>query len=421
MNEDFIAWIWKHKNFDKIDLKTIDGEALSIIQPGIQNHDSGPDFSNARIKIGETLWAGNVEIHVKTSDWFLHQHEKDPMFKNVILHVVYEHDRALENNIPVFCIKDYFKVSLFKDYKNLISDHHPIACHNSIKDVEDIILNSWLERVEIERLNEKSIVIEKLLVENKNDWAETFYQILLSNFGFKVNALPFEMLSRSLPFKIILKYRHDLKLLEALFFGQAGFLNKIDEQDDYQVLLKKEFDFLKHKHQLQPIDNYLWKFLRIRPNGFPTIRLAQVAMLFYKEANLFSKAINTINIKTLQDLFKVETSNYWKEHYRFGDEKHVKKSKNLGKNSINLIILNTLVPIIFVYGKKNDEEKRIENAIDLLHNLPPEKNKIVTIWSDLNLKITSAFDSQAFLQLKRNYCDKRKCLECKIGNNLLNL
>jgi hypothetical protein len=421
MTEEFLSWIWKHKYFNKSEIFTVDGEEITVLTAGMLNKNSGPDFHDSRIKIGNTLWAGNIEIHVKSSDWILHHHENDPMYKNVVLHVVYEHDKDLENNIPVLCIKDYIDPTLFSEYQNLINKKHPIACNGLIQNIESVHINTWLETLEIERLNEKSERIIYLLEHSKNDWAEVFYQLLMSNFGFKVNALPFEMLARSLPFKIILKHSDNLLILEALLFGQAGFLNEIDEKNEYQKSLKKEYDFYKHKYQLKGIDNYLWKFLRIRPNGFPTLRIAQIAKLFYTQKNIFSTILMLENLKNTQNIFSLCASEYWDEHFQLNDVPHQKKPKTLGKSSINNIILNTICTFLFVYGQKNDEEKYIDEAFRILENLPKEENNIIDIWEEIGVKVHNAFQSQALLQLKNQYCDKRKCLSCNIGNKILAL
>lgn len=421
MTEKFLHYLWKMKLLYPDQLQTVSGEKIQILKAGEHNHDAGPDFLNARIKIGKTEWAGTVEIHVKSSEWNLHRHQHDRAYNNVILHVVYENDRGVfhDDGTPVIHleVKDRFDPGLFDSYQSLMSSASWIPCEKHLPNVSTITVHQWLHRLMIERLEEKTQAIVESLNENQNNWEETFYQFIAAAFGAKVNAEPFRMLARSLPVKILAKHKNSLLQLEALLFGSAGFL---DEKfvDDYPSQLKKEFDFLRKKYALQPMKKHLWKFLRLRPANFPTIRLAQFARLVFNSNHLLSKILESPDVKTLFSYFNCEPSDYWLTHYRF-DKLSPEKKKPLGEDAIALLVINMVSPFLFVYGKMKDEEAFINQSLHLLEQLPPEQNQVITHWKRSGVSTKSAFDSQALLQLKNQYCSNFLCLDCAIGHKIL--
>jgi hypothetical protein len=402
-------------------LKTSSGENVQIITSGEHNTDAGPDFLNAKIRIGETLWAGNVEIHLKSSDWNLHNHQSDKAYDNIILHVVFEHDhtinRADGSSIPCLEIKNHFDPGLYNTYQTLMQSVSRIPCGHHLPGVEKIIISNWLHRLMIERMEEKVQSILSALEENHHNWEETFYQFLAQAFGAKVNSAPFRILARLLPVKILAKHKNNLFQLEALLFGMAGFLDE-KFSDDYPNQLKKEFTFLRKKLALQPLKKHLWKFLRLRPANFPTIRLAQFATLIYKSSHLFSKILETEDVKSIAAFFDVEASAYWVDHYRF-DKTSGKRKKTFGSTATDLLLINTIAPFLFVYGKLRGEEIFITRSIGLLENISAEKNNIINGWQELGITANSAFETQALLQLRNNYCKNYRCLDCAIGHKVL--
>jgi len=423
--EDFLHYVWKFRLFDKADLKTVDGEEIEIYSVGIHNTDAGPDFQNARIRIGGTVWAGNVEVHVPSSDWAKHNHNTDKAYDNVILHVVYRDDAPViladGNRLPTFELQNRISPDLYNRFHSLVYGNQTIIpCEASIGSIDEFTRRTWLTRVLIERLEKRSETVIKALNLNRGDWEETFYQFLAANFGFKTNALPFEMLAKSLPQNILAKHKNNPMQIEALVFGQAGFL-EIDFVDEYPQKLKTEYNFLRKKYKLTPVENHLWKFLRMRPQNFPTVRLAQFAALIVKSNHLFSKILDIKDIKSLRGLFiEININPYWENHYRF-DVESKPLSKTLGASSIDVLLLNTLVLFLFSYGKHLQQEYYISRAMKLLENLPKEENNIITDFDVLGVKANTAFESQALLELRNNYCNFKKCLQCGIGNKILKL
>lgn len=421
MTEEFLHYIWKFKLFDHKNLLTSSGEVLEILKPGEHNTDAGPDFFNAKIKIGKTTWAGNVEIHCNASDWEKHLHQKDKAYDNIVLHVVYNADKKVQRKngeaIPAFELKEKLREGLYKQYLNFKSNKDWVPCEKQIKRVGPFTVNNWLDRILIERLERKSQSIIQSLKLNKNDWEQTFYQHLARSFGSKVNAEPFELLAKSLPISILSKHKNSLMQIEALLFGQAGMLDK-NFKDQYSMELQKEYSFLKQKFSLKPIDAHLWKFLRLRPVNFPTIRIAQMARFIHSSSHLFSTIIEAETTKGINKILSVKASDYWSSHYMF-DKKSVQRAKSLGGDTIDIIMINTIVPFLFVYGKQKNEEKYVDKALQYLEQISGEKNSIIKKWDNLKMPVKSAYYTQALLQLKNEYCDKKKCLQCGIGNSLL--
>jgi len=421
--EDFLHYIWKFRLFERADLKTTEDEPLEIFSAGLHNTDSGPDFHNARIKVGDTVWAGNVEVHLSSSDWKKHEHTNDGSYNNVILHVVYRDDEPLilpnGRRVPTLVLQDRIPDDLYSRYHNLIfGEKTIIPCEANIGSVDSMTLQNWLTRVLVERLEKRSALVIAALELNKGDWEETFYQFLAANFGFKTNALPFELLAKSLPQNILAKHKNNPTQVEALIFGQAGFLEQ-EFKDEYPQKLKTEYNFLRQKYKLTPVDNHLWKFMRLRPANFPTIRLAQFAALVLQSNHLFSKLLEIKDVKVLKGLFTdVKVNPYWENHYRF-DQESAPSAKHMGEASVNILLLNTLALFLFSYGNHNGMQYFISRSLALLEFLPHEDNKIVEDFCTLGVKINNAFESQALLELKNNYCNYKKCLHCGIGNKIL--
>ncbi|HVW98775.1 MAG TPA: DUF2851 family protein [Mucilaginibacter sp.] len=421
--EDFLHYVWKFRLYDRKDLQTTAGEELEIFSPGLNNPDSGPDFQTARVRIGDTIWAGNVEVHISSSDWERHGHARDNAYDNVILHVVYKDDKPLSlrngRAVPTLELQNRIPDELYQRYHNLVfGEQKIIPCEAGIGAVDELTIQNWLARVLVERLEKRSEAVINALKYNRGDWEETFYQFLAANFGFKTNALPFELMAKSLPQITLAKHKNNPLQIEALIFGQAGFL-KGEFNDDYPRKLKSEYGFLQKKYKLIPVDTHLWKFMRLRPQNFPTIRLAQFAALVVNANHLFSKVLEIKDVSALRGLFlEIETNEYWDTHYRF-DVESPPAAKGMGAASVDILLLNTLTLFLFSYGRHNQLQHYINRSLKLLEHLPHEKNNIITDFINLGVKIKTAFDSQALLELKNNYCDYKKCLHCGVGNKIL--
>lgn len=420
MKEEFISFLWKFSYYNKASLNTTDGEPIKVINPGEENTDAGPDFFNSKIKIGDTTWVGNVEIHTKSSDWIKHNHQNDKAYDSVILHVVLNDDLSIRREsgekIPTVILQ--YDFAFENKYLKLMKNKQWIACENYLQGINKFQVHFWLAKVGIERLHEKSESIYKILISNNYDWEEGLYISIAGSLGMKINTDPFIMLLKSIPHITLLKYKNNLFQLEAILFGQAGFLDDSLFGDEYFEKLKKEYNYLRKKHKLRPIMFYLWKFLRLRPSNFPGIRIAQLSVLIYTSSSLFSKIIGIDDLSSIKSLFNVKASEYWDTHYVFNKPSR-KKIKQLGSNSIDLIIINTVIPYIFVFGNEKGLEHLKERAIRFLEEMKPEKNAIIKRWENYGIEIPNAFYSQALIYLKRNYCDKKECLKCKIGNEII--
>lgn len=421
MQEDFLHYLWKYKKFESTNLQTTNGEAVSIKSFGTHNHNAGPDFFNAQITIGDQLWAGNVEIHIKSSDWFVHNHEVDLNYDNVILHVVWQHDtdvfRKDNTAIPALELKKYVHLSALNNYQKLFNSKSTwINCENEINQISDFIFDNWLERLFFERLEQKAKGINTVLEQSKNNWEAVLFKLLAKNFGLKINGEAFLSVANSFDFSVVMKQQNSLQNLEALFFGQAGLLEK-DVQDAYFLKLKKDYMFLSQKFGLKNSNVLPMQFFRLRPPNFPTIRWSQLANLYAQHKNLFSKIIDCKTKEDIYDIFKVSTSEYWDTHYTFGKVSK-KVSKKISTSFIDLLIINTIVPLKFCYAKQQGKDID-EKLTQLLSQVSAEKNSIIDKFDSLNVKATSALHSQALLQLKNEYCNKNKCLQCAVGNTLL--
>jgi hypothetical protein len=421
MKESILHYVWQNKLFTARNLATTDGETVEIIDVGRINTDAGPDFFNAKIKIGNTLWAGNVEIHTCSSDWNKHNHQGDKAYDSIILHVVSSADidvyRIDGTKIPQLVLK--FPQEIETNYEQLFSRQKWVPCADKIDSVPAIFVQSWKNALLTERLEQKMNAIERLLEENNQHWEEAFYIKLARSFGFGANSDAFESLAKSLPVSILGKHKDQLFQLEAMLFGQADLL-ELEEDDDYSARLKKEYDFLRSKYGLVPMDSSQWKMLRLRPDNFPHVRIAQFAALVHSSTKLFSKMVENPNLEYLKGLFECETSLYWKTHYLFASPS-ASQIKRLGRQSIHGIIINTVVPSLFCYASHKGNDDLKDKTLQILEQLPAEHNSIISGWKDHGLKAENAFDTQALLQLKKQYCDERKCLRCRIGHKVLTL
>lgn len=422
IKEDFLYYIWKFKKFGINNLVTTDGDTIAIINEGIRNHGSGPDFLDAKIKINDTIWFGNIEMHIKSSDWYKHNHQNDANYDNVILHIVMECDSDIKykngNNIPCLELKNRVFKEDIKNYKLLKLNENWIPCEKVINDISPIAIKSTLEKNLAERLIRKSIYLKDLLEKTNFDWNQSFYIFLAKYFGTNKNSDAFETLISSVSINKILRENDDVTKLEALLFGQANLL-PIKPNDKYSENLITEYHHLSTKYNLKPIPISLWKFGQIRPANFPTIRISQFANLLHNKTNLFDFILNTDKIEKLREAFDSQVSDYWLDHYNFGIKSEAKKTKKIGKSNIDLIIINVVIPTIYFYGYHIDKTEFQELAIDLLEQMQPENNSIIDKWKKLNIPVTSAFHSQALLELKKAKCDNKLCLECSIGHELM--
>jgi hypothetical protein len=426
MKEEFLHYLWKYGLYDPDKLSDNDGNKIVVINPGEYNRDSGPDFFNARIFIAGTVWAGNVEIHLKSSHFDIHGHQNDPAFNNVILHIVAENDKKVFNQKgeEILTSEIVFDPSLYEKYLSLVNDPHIIACQHEIRKFDNILIRHWLNTVVIERLQGKSEFILKILSETGNDWEETFYRMLTRYFGFRVNTEPFEMLATALPFRIIRKHADNRFQIEALLFGTAGMLEeglfKEAVSDEYYLNLIKEYRVLSAKYSLQPIHGWLWKFSRLRPANFPTIRISQLSAMLSVTGGLFSRVIEANDIRHLKEVFEVTASPYWDNHFVFGKESR-SVPKNTGAQATDIFLINAVIPVIFVYGRSRDSNDICERALSFLEDTDAEDNLIISDWKTAGIEAESAFYSQALIQLRNEYCRKRRCLDCRIGSKLLTM
>lgn len=421
MQENFLHFVWRLRQFNLQGLRTTTGAEVEIIDFGRHNTHAGPDFLDARIRIDGTLWAGNVEMHLRSAEWRAHGHQDDPNYDNVILHVVLDENAIIHHRdgerIPCLNLRPYLNVAMAKQYLRLLHSEQWIPCQQQLYTVPDMTKQLWLDRLLIERLEERTHTLAQRLDANKGDWEETFYQCLAWGFGLKVNADPFLMLAQTLPLKTLLRHKNNLFQLEALLFGQAGML-AAEFTDEYPLRLQTEYLFLQKKYKLQPIGGQQWKYMRMRPVNFPTIRIAQWAVLIQRTGHLFSKMLAAKNLREIENAFVIELSNYWQTHYRFERESEPSK-KHLGRDRIHLLVINIIAPFLFLYGKVRDDERYRERALALLEEVPAEKNHILDEWAKLGMLPQQSAQGQALLQLKNNYCDAKRCLDCAIGCHIL--
>lgn len=423
-SEDLLQFIWKHRLFMQQNLQTASGKILRIHTTGKHNTHSGPDFEAANLSIGDVDWFGNIEIHLSSSDWEVHQHQHDKAYNNVILHVVYEHDRDIkreDGTVPeTLVLKPLIKENTLSKYEEMMGNVHWIPCERLIDRVDPFYVDHWLSGVVVERLIEKSGTVLQLLDQYQGNWEEVCYIVAARSFGFKTNSDAFEMLARSLPQSLIAKNKGNKITFEALLFGQSGLLDGFETDENYPLLLRKEYDHFKRAYSLKRMDAHNWRFLRMRPAGFPSMRIAQFAALCYKSSHLFAKIIETEDVTLHFELLsELAVSEFWKTHYHFKSKTERPHSNQLGKQAINSIVLNTIAVMLFTYGRFIGNEIYVDRAVKLLESLPSEQNSIVKQFDALGVKCENAVHSQALIHLKTIYCDQKRCLDCEVGLQII--
>ncbi len=420
MTEDYLHYIWKYKLFNQSNLRTTENEPLEIIHFGFHNHDSGPDFSQGKVKIGNTTWAGNIEIHINSSDWLNHNHQKDRAYDSVVLHVVYHHDKEITTTkgsvIPTLEMNDRLDYAKFENYQEFVFTNIP--CSNSLSQVPEIIISSAKEQMLIERLAEKSELINQDLKQYQHNWEQVFFQYLAKSMGMKINSHPMEQLIKNTEVTLFSKLGNNLLSIESILFGQAGFLVE-NRKEEYYIELQKEYLFQQTKNNLIPINKVFWKFSKLRPSNFPTIRIAQLARLLLSNQQLFDRLIVLENnYEDLKQLLSIAISEgFWHNHYTFDKESKPAK-KSIGITLINSIVINTIAPFLYCFGRYKADERYIERAINLLEELPAEDNKVTRVFEH-KMAIDSSADSQGVIQCHNNYCIPKKCLDCSIGVYLM--
>jgi len=422
MREDFLHYLWRLKLVANQKLVGSKNQIIDIISPGEHNFNEGPDFLNAKIRIDNQLWVGHVEIHLKSSDWYVHNHEVDSNYDAVILHVVWENDIPVfgksNRALPTLILKNFVLTKVLNRYHQLFGNKQAwINCESQIDEVDNFLVDNWLERLFIERLEKKSVFISELLKESNNDWEAVLFMLLAKNFGLKVNGQAFFNLAKSVEYSVVRKVRTNLIDIEALLFGQAHLLDR-PEEDPYFLQLQNTYNYLVRKFKLKQSLNIGLQFFRLRPDNFPTIRIAQLAALYHEKQNLFSLIIHCKTIDEVYKLFNFNISDFWRYHYTFKSVTKTKRHQKLTKKFIDLLIINTVIPILFVHQKSQGKEDFMQ-LIKLMQVLKPETNAIIKRFSDIGLKSDSAFKTQALLQLKNEYCSKKRCLYCQIGHILL--
>ncbi|MGJ8667703.1 MAG: DUF2851 family protein [Patiriisocius sp.] len=421
MKEDFLHYVWKFQKFNTKQLTTTSGEAIHVVKVGMHNNNSGPDFFNGQVVIAGQKWAGNIEIHLKSSDWFAHHHEIDTAYDNVILHVVWEHDVEVHRKdgsiIPTLVLKALVSSEILNTYNSLFKKGNKwIACEHRFHEIDDLTMNHWIERLYIERLEAKSELMLQRLNALNNHWEALLFEMLAKNFGLKINGEAFLSIGQSIDFSVIQKCRSDAKTLEALLMGQAGFFDS-EIDDNYFKTQKETFQFLLRKFQLDATSVIAPKFFRLRPPNFPTIRLSQLANLYHTKQSLFSEIMNINDISQMYDVFKISALPYWNAHYNFGVAS-AKSTRLLTKKFIDLLIINTIIPLRFCYALYVGKDET-ETLFSMAQQISAEKNSIVNSFNALKPVAKNAMDSQGLIQLKNAYCEGMKCLQCAVGNQLL--
>ena len=423
--EQLLHYCWKHKLYPTGVLQTTDGQTVEVIDPGLHNYNAGPDFFNSKVKVDGQLWIGNVEIHDKASDWYQHRHDKDSAYDNVVLHVVGKADAIVTTNngrrLPQLVVSVPEEVAA--NYSMLLSTEQYPPCYEIISDLSALLTHSWMSALQVERLEQKTVAIRERARLSGEDWEAAYFTTLARNYGFGINGDAFEAWAKTIPLNVIAHHRDDVFQIEAIFMGQAGLLEMeaIPERhqaaalnDGYFARLRNEYLYLRHKFSLHPINYKLWRFLRTRPQSFPQVRLSQLANLYCSHQSQLSSLTDCTTAKEIRQLLKVGVTPYWETHYGFGVESD-KMTKRLSTASLDLLIINTAVPMLFAYGRHTQKDEFCDRAFELLEELKPENNNIVRMWQQCGLSVSNAGDSQALIQLKKEYCDKRDCLRCRFG------
>ena len=414
--EQLLHYTWKHKIFPLHELRTTDGRRVEVLNPGTPNTDAGPDFTGAKVKIGDVVWVGNVELHLRTSDWFRHRHDTDAAYENIILHVATHVDRTLHypdgTEIPQLQLPIPPHVS--ENYETLSQNDSQPRCKSVVSELPVLTIHNWMTSLTLERFEERARQIMARREALGKNWEDTLFVTLARNFGFGINGDAFEQWAQSIPMSAVAKHRDDLFQIEAIFFGQAGLLDD-PGHDDYYLRLQKEYRYLRQKFSLTPIHPKVWKFLRLRPQNFPHIRIAQLAVLYYEQRLNLSRLIGMDGLGDLPPLLATHVSDYWRTHYTFDSQPTHPVSKQLSANSVGLIAINSVAPILFAYGKYKSDPALCDKAFGLWEQLKPENNSIIRSWAGAGITCDHAADSQALIQLHRHYCQPHKCLQCKFG------
>lgn len=419
MQESLLQFIWQYSLYSPAGLRTTDGEPVTIVHPGKRNTDAGPDFTEARIRIGPALFIGQVELHVHSSDWERHGHRQNAAYRNIILHVVYRDDRpGIAGNTPVLELAGAIPLYVLRQYTDLIETLQPIPCARQLSQVKSLTRESWLGRMLAERWECKLEEWAEQLEQSAGDWRSLLYWRMAANFGFKVNAVPFLMLAQSVPLSILGRHRENLLQVEALLFGQAGLLQG-SFIDDYPRRLQEEYVFLAGKYRLRPVPAHLWKFMRLRPANFPTIRIAQFAMLLHRSVHLFTRFLEAGSAAETATLLEVEAGDYWLRHVRFDEPQQKASVKRLGADSVDNIIINTVAPLRFLYAHRQGKLPEQEQALQWLDEVPAENNAVIRRWEEAGWTVQHAAGSQGLLQLYNTYCSGKRCLECAIGLSII--
>ena len=424
MTEAFLQYVWQHQLLEG-DLRTTEGQPVVVERPGMLNRDAGPDFFDAHVRIGETLWVGNVEVHVKASDWNHHRHSTNHAYDNVVLHVVYENDTAITlqncHTLTTLELSCHIPDLVWANYDALVDPPEPrdIPCVDYLGEVSKPLVNSYLERLTLERLEQKCDMVRRLLKESRGNWEQCCYWLLAHYFGGSANAFPFELLAKSTDLNLLARWRDKPQRIEALLMGQAGLLEGYFA-DDYPRQLQSDYGALRQGASLTPIAGFMWKFFRMRPYGYPTLRISQFAQLVCRSRNLFSHLLETTDANELQRFFNVTASSYWDNHFQF-DKPSPGKPKQVGRSFVNVLLINAWVPLLFEYGNQHGMQEYKEQAVDILLQLPPENNRIVSRWREAGINADNASQSQALIQLYNNHCGQHGCLQCQIGYKIITL
>lgn len=423
--ERLLHYTWKHKLLPLKELRTTDGRLVEVIDVGLHNHHAGPDFFNAKVKIDDTLWVGNVEIHQRSSDWYLHGHDHDAHYNNVVLHVVAEADREVQTESGLWLPQLVITVpeSVVTGYRQLLATDMYPPCYRIIPDLSRLTIHSWMAALQTERLEQKTQAIAQRVEHCNGSWEDAYFTTLARNFGFGINGEAFEQWAQYVPLNAVGKHRDDLFQIEAIFMGQAGLLSldaiptryhETALQEGYFDKLKNEYTYLAHKFSLTPMNPSAWRFLRLRPQNFPHVRISQLANLYYERRAGLSALLECESVEQLRQLLATHVTPYWETHYTFGSES-TKSAKHVSVSSMNLLIINTAVPMLFAVGRHRQKEELCDRAFDILEQLGAERNHIITMWKECGLEVTTAGESQALIQLKKEYCDRKDCLRCRFG------
>ncbi|ASZ11580.1 DUF2851 family protein [Chitinophaga pendula] len=416
--ESLLQHIWQFRLYNAISLETTAGEPVDVLHPGVRNRDAGPDFTSARVRIGAALWAGQVELHMRTSDWYRHGHQYNRQYDSVVLHVVLEHDMAEVDRLGIPCVELGQRIPLrvWQRYEQLLTTMDRLPCAWGAAKVPALTWQSWKERLLAERWERKTQMFQAWLLHTRYNWEEVCFWAVAQGLGVPVNALPFLQLAQSLPHTLLMRHRGNLLQLEALLFGQAGMLHA-GLASGYPQQLYEEYSYLRHKYSLEPMEAYRWRWLRMRPSAFPSMRIAMLAALLHGPSHLFSRILEAGDIGVLERLFTVPLSAYWQQHYRFDTEDG--RTRQPGRTAIHNILINTVLPLLYLYGQEKAQRYYQERALQLLGQLPAEENRVVQVWEEAGIGVRTALDTQALLQLKQHYCDEKRCLACAVGAKLL--